>query len=79
MRYHLRTLLIALALGPPLLYWWAWVPYRNYLERERVTASILRLPIPDGYFPYATAEEKEAWARKLASDWQKRRQFKQSK
>jgi hypothetical protein len=36
MRYRLRTLLIALALGPPLIWagWWGYGKWREYRERR---------------------------------------------
>ena len=36
-RYRLCTLLVVLAIGPPLLAWWgwpAWLAYREYQHRE---------------------------------------------
>jgi hypothetical protein len=37
MRYRLRTLLIVLALGPPVLAvgWWGWERYSGWRERQR--------------------------------------------
>jgi len=43
MRYRLRTLLILLALLPPILAW-GWSAYRHYTERQRVAALISGLP-----------------------------------
>jgi hypothetical protein len=46
-RYSLRTLLILLAIGPPLVAWWAWpwyLDYRNRVEtKHTVEQYILRL------------------------------------
>jgi hypothetical protein len=48
MRYRLRTLLIVLALGPPLLaggYWfWEWSRPSPYLVRDGVPSIILPEP-----------------------------------
>ncbi len=37
LRYRLRTLLIVLALGPPVLAagWWGWSEYQEWRERQR--------------------------------------------
>jgi hypothetical protein len=54
MRYRLRTLLIVLALGPPVLAWGHW-KYEQYLARQRLIefvrlqlTSNSQLPLPPG-------------------------------
>jgi hypothetical protein len=41
LRYKLRTLLIVLALGPPVL-GWGWSEYCKYRERERLRQEFRR-------------------------------------
>jgi hypothetical protein len=45
LRYHLRTLLIVLALGPPLIAagWWGWGKWRDRQERLQVEREIMRM------------------------------------
>ena len=48
MQYRLRTLLIVLALGPPLIAggWWGWSEYREWRERERLLRALFA-PFPE--------------------------------
>jgi hypothetical protein len=47
LRYKLRTLLILLAIGPPMLAWWAWpawLAYCKYQHREAMSRLMLITP-----------------------------------
>jgi|KBSSwiStaDraftv2_1062776.scaffolds.fasta_scaffold456099_3 hypothetical protein len=47
MRFRLRTLLILLAIGPPMLAWigWpAWLAYRDYQHQEAMHRLMLAAP-----------------------------------
>ena len=75
MRFRLRTLLIVLALGPPVLAWWAWpacrAAYLDYREREELVDIYLH---GEGFVfprPNMTPKEKEAVAREWARQWQR--------
>lgn len=41
MQYRLRTLLIVLALGPPVLAW-GWYAYSDHAERERMVELLMQ-------------------------------------
>jgi hypothetical protein len=40
MRFRLRTLLILMAVGPPVLAWWAWPWYLGYRNREETKQAV---------------------------------------
>jgi hypothetical protein len=56
MRYRLRTLLIVLALGPPVLAasWDAWQRWVNALELRQLDEAIRAFRLDTGDFPPAT-------------------------
>jgi hypothetical protein len=72
MRFRLRTLLIVLALGPPVLAW-AWVGYFDYLryrdrlEQERIAAEQEEMDLVMAQLLYDTSR-RTVWQGKLLDD-----------
>lgn len=57
MRYRLRTLLILMAIGPPMLWfgWWQWTEYRALVaRRENLKRSLDIEPTGRGVFSIIT-------------------------
>jgi hypothetical protein len=45
MRYHLRTLLILLAVGPPFLAWWCWPALERLIHPPAKFESVLLIEV----------------------------------
>ena len=70
MRFRLRTLMIALAVGPMMLAagWSSWVCYRNYLlesQEIRITDDLLKLAPPDDLPPHLQSPSAVSPGRKM--------------
>jgi len=66
MRYRLRTLLVLLAVGPPISAW-VWSKYSEYIERQRVAAQQAEMNLVLSQILYDTSQ-RTVWQGKLLDD-----------
>jgi hypothetical protein len=63
MRYRLRTLLIVLAIGPPVLAWWGWPIARQWFAAPTPPSSVI-----GGFLPRSSSGRSEPSFKELVAE-----------